>query len=433
MAVRQLKAGAASPSAVWNRSLRSRGVPPSDRWWDLACAPAELRPESVLTPGQSFAWKRVSADQWLGRLGKSVVLVQQGQTTTWTRVVAGQASLLNIREYFGLEVPAASLRDLYPQWSASCPRLAEVARCLPGVRVLQQDSVETLFAFICSQNNNVSRIALLLDRLCARFGEPICELPDGMVAIDDDGPESSVRELAHVREFNEGRTLYSFPSIGALAAAPEDVLRSLGLGYRAAYVRRCAQALLELGGRQYLDGLKRMSRSDVQAALCELHGIGPKVADCIALFSLGKHDCVPVDVHVWRITTRDYEPSLRTAKSLTPQVYDRVGDAFRSRFGEFAGWAHSLLFGGELAGAMRGRLPEALLADMDSFREGEKVAAAQRRREREKRRENLEAEPVGATVSKRGAKRIRGLEPAAVVATGCPKKRPASRLRIDLD
>lgn len=35
-------------------------------------------------------------------------------------------------------------------------------------------------------------------------------------------------------------------------------------------------------------------------------------------------------------------------RSLTPTVYARVGDLFRDRFGQRAGWAHSLLFAAEL-------------------------------------------------------------------------------------
>lgn len=37
-------------------------------------------------------------------------------------------------------------------------------------------------------------------------------------------------------------------------------------------------------------------------------------------------------------------------RSLTPTVYARVGDLFRERFGDRAGWAHSLLFAAELPG-----------------------------------------------------------------------------------
>merc|ERR1712012_316697 len=145
-----------------------------------------------------------------------------------------------------------------------------------------------------------------------------------------------------------------------------------------------------MGGRSYLESLwdGGHDRATIQKILCELPGVGPKVADCVALFSLGQHDCIPVDVHVWRITTRDYEPTLRDAKSLTPRVYEQVGEAFRKRFGEYAGWAHSLLFGAELAGAMRARLPKALLDEMDQFREDEK---------KQKKRRAPTADTVGAT------------------------------------
>lgn len=35
-----------------------------------------------------------------------------------------------------------------------------------------------------------------------------------------------------------------------------------------------------------------------------------QVADCVALFSLDQTSAIPVDVHVWRIACRDYEPDL---------------------------------------------------------------------------------------------------------------------------
>ena len=58
--------------------------------------------------------------------------------------------------------------------------------------------------------------------------------------------------------------------------------------------------------------------------------MGRKVADCVALFSLDRHDVVPVDTHMWDVAVR-ISPGLRAAKSLTPTVYDSVGDVFRDR------------------------------------------------------------------------------------------------------
>ena len=41
---------------------------------------------------------------------------------------------------------------------------------------------------------------------------------------------------------------------------------------------------------------------------------------------------------VWRIACRDYSPSLKGSKSLTPAIYESVGDIFREKFGSHAGW-----------------------------------------------------------------------------------------------
>ena len=58
-----------------------------------------------------------------------------------------------------------------------------------------------------------------------------------------------------------------------------------------------------------------------------------QVADCVSLFSLNQPGSIPVDTHVWDIAVRDYDASLSEHKSLTPTVYDKVGNLFRSRFG----------------------------------------------------------------------------------------------------
>mmetsp|Transcript_20346 Transcript_20346/g.65595 ORF Transcript_20346/g.65595 Transcript_20346/m.65595 type:complete len:271 (+) Transcript_20346:1009-1821(+) len=269
-------------------------------------------------------------------------------------------------------------------------------------------------------------------------------MPPGLVAIDDAGPPaadaaSAPRELAHVREFNALGAVHGFPTLEALAGAEEATLQRLGLGYRAAYVRNGAKAVLERGGRTWLESLRGMPRLEVQRALCELPGVGPKVADCIALFALEQHGVIPVDVHVWRITTRDYEPELRQAKSLTPRVYEQVGDAFRKRFGDFAGWAHSLLFGAELAGAARARLPPRLLQEMDAFREEEKRAAKElkeRRRagteEKKTRKATATAPSDGAAGASKAAKSPKA--PKAVkgpkAGEGAALKRPAGRIDL---
>jgi hypothetical protein len=81
----------------------------------------------------------------------------------------------------------------------------------------------------------------------------------------------------------------------------------------------------------------------VQDKLVQFCGVGRKVADCVALFSLKQDNSIPVDVHVWNIARRDYDTErlLEKIKSLTPAAYRQVGDLFRDRFKTKSGWAHS--------------------------------------------------------------------------------------------
>jgi hypothetical protein len=124
------------------------------------------------------------------------------------------------------------------------------------------------------------------------------------------------------------------------------------------------------------------SRQSVISSLLEFPGVGPKVADCIALFSLDRGDTVPVDTHVWSIAARDYAPELRLSKNLNQAVYESIGRVFRERFGVRAGWAHSVLFAAELP-AFRKLLPVGMQEEMRLFAEGQREVKKERREESE--------------------------------------------------
>jgi hypothetical protein len=102
------------------------------------------------------------------------------------------------------------------------------------------------------------------------------------------------------------------------------------------------------------------------------------VADCIALFCLNQTDSIPVDTHVFDIAVRDYFPhdiatsKITAAATITPTLYNLIGDVFRTRFGQYAGWAHSLLFCAELSD-YKHHLPEHLVAEMDEFNASKKA------------------------------------------------------------
>jgi HhH-GPD superfamily base excision DNA repair protein len=226
---------------------------------------------------------------------------------------------------------------------------------------------EPIFFLVCS-NNNISRIGQMLEALRTKYGKPIGSMEDG----DD-------------------RQYYEFPTPEVLASAAQPDLRALGLGYRDKFVIGTAKKLLELGGRPYFDTLRELGSQgkaqEVQQALMQFDGVGAKVADCVALFSCNTPSAIPVDTHVWAIACCYYDPALQQAKSLTPTVYKRVGDLFRQRFGDHAGWAHSLLFAGEIS-AFKSRLPASLREQMDAFKAQEKEKKAATKKEAAERKQN---------------------------------------------
>lgn len=64
-----------------------------------------------------------------------------------------------LRNYFNLE---HDLTLLYEQWAGADPNFRKRAPKFAGVRILNQDAWEALICFICSSNNNISRISQMV-------------------------------------------------------------------------------------------------------------------------------------------------------------------------------------------------------------------------------------------------------------------------------
>ncbi|SNX82690.1 related to 8-oxoguanine DNA-glycosylase [Melanopsichium pennsylvanicum] len=92
--------------------------------------------------------------------------------------------------------------------------------------------------------------------------------------------------------------------------------------------------------RSYLQHLRTVPYASARAELMQFPGVGPKVADCILLMSLDQASSIPVDRHVFQFAEKWYR--LRTKK------YEEIADYFRDLWGEYAGWAHSVLFTADL-------------------------------------------------------------------------------------
>ena len=171
-----------------------------------------------------------------------------------------------------------------------------------GIRILRQDIFETLISFIVSQNNNIPRIRKCIEALCSRYGEYIGEA--------------------------FGREWHAFPEPEVLAAASEEDLAALRLGYRAGYIKAAAERYVS--DRDC--GCLPQTREDILS----YRGVGPKVANCIMLFGLRDVGAFPVDTWVKHIMNDMYgfdENDMRGMERFA-----------RDKFGELAGYAQQYLF-----------------------------------------------------------------------------------------
>ena len=87
-------------------------------------------------------------------------------------------------------------------------------------------------------------------------------------------------------------------------SATEAKLRELGFGYRAPYIISSIATIKENGGEKWLRDMRDQPLEEVREKLISLKGVGRKVADCVALFSMDCPETIPVDTHVFQIAQK---------------------------------------------------------------------------------------------------------------------------------
>ncbi|KAL3922494.1 MAG: hypothetical protein SGPRY_004541 [Prymnesium sp.] len=308
----------------------------ASEWADLRASPSALRLRPTLLSGMSFRWQyREPSRSYLGVLGQTAFELREHEHTVTFRTLGSKQAAEQEQHVRLLRAHLSLDRgcDIQKKWldrTKDAPdQFLRAASVLQGVRVLTIDRLEALVAFMGSANNNIKRNMQMIEKLCSEFEENwIC---------DDE----------------YGSSYYVFPSVEQMLRLSEARLWEIGWGYRAPRLFKLARQLNERGA-DFLDCLPS-SEACARAQLCELCGVGRKVADCVLLFAYGYDGCVPVDTHCFQMAQRFLLPSAR-GKTLTAALYSDIVKRFHDIFGEdFAGWAFMTMFVGELSD-FRGRL-----------------------------------------------------------------------------
>jgi len=254
----------------------------------------------TLDSGQVFHWEKAGAG-FVGTIGDRPVYIEQRGDSL---VVSWEDEKL-ICNYFALDHPLTEICASFPDDVA----LNAARKFCRGLRIIRQPKWECLATFICSSMKQVAHIRQISRGLRERFGQ--------------------TRQI-------DNYVVHVFPSPQRIRQSSEKELRMCALGYRAKNL--LATARLVASGDVDLEKLAALTDVDLRARLCELPGVGAKVANCVMLFAYERLRAFPIDVWIERVLREKYFPRARRLNA-------RRLEAFTQKyFGDHGGYAQQYLF-----------------------------------------------------------------------------------------
>lgn len=229
--------------------------------------------EKIAESGQCFRVRRFDDGAYRFMTGRELVYVTPLCGGKFSVECSPGAWETLWRDYFDL---GRDYRRIRMSVSPGDGFMREMASCGEGLRVLRQEPWETLVTFIISQRKSIPAIKTAVEKLASRLGEPV----------------TSPRE-----------TVFAFPAPEAILRESDEVAAS-GVGYRLSYIIDAARKVAS--GELDLATLSELSDEELRAKLKSVHGVGDKVANCVALFAYGRMACVPVDTWIARIIAAHY-------------------------------------------------------------------------------------------------------------------------------
>jgi N-glycosylase/DNA lyase len=283
---------------------------------DLKGEPLDL--DLTFESGQIFQWRRLDG-WWQGFIGRRVVRLKTEKGVLLWRSTQGADERL-LRAFLDLDSRYDEMASKMRLDGFSLSLLTRYR----GLRVLRQPPWPCLMSYLVSASLSITAIDRILTRIvesrAPREVEDASELP---------GPE----EFLELERPQKGY-----------------------LGRKWDYLREAARMVAT--GELDFERLRVLSYDDAWKLLVtnkegHVRGIGPKVADCVLLFSLDKPEAFPMDRWILRGLTSHYaklvpvgiRPRLVQGKeALTVKQYEEVSKNVRARFGVMGGIVQECLF-----------------------------------------------------------------------------------------
>lgn len=266
--------------------------------------------KDIFECGQCFRWNEEKDGSYTGVIKDGVINVKkQGEEIIFTGKCQNDLKE-TVENYFDLNRNYEEIKEKLSKIDNYLKTSIDYGK---GIRILNQDLWETIISFIISANNNIPRIKGIIERLSKKYGNEI--------------------------QWNENK-YYTFPTVEQLKDVTVEEYRKLGLGFRDIRLYETTHKILNK--EINLDKLKANSNTlEVREELLKLSGVGPKVADCILLFSeLKRFDTFPIDVWVRRVMNDLYIKEADENKVSKKKIEDLA----EAKFGDLKGLAQQYLF-----------------------------------------------------------------------------------------
>ena len=267
--------------------------------------------KDIFECGQCFRWnKENDGSSYTGIFRKNVINVKKEQGIVTFEGICESDIKQTVEEYFDLKRDYKKIKNTLSNIDKN---MAESVKYGQGIRILNQELWETIISFIISANNNIPRIKGIIERLSKAYGSEIIW---------------------------NGKKYYTFPTPEQLKNVTIDDFRKLGLGFRDKRIYETTQMVLN----NKIDFKKLHNNKntfEVREQLLSLSGVGPKVADCILLFStLKRFEVFPIDVWVRRVMNDLYIKNPDETKVSKKEIKQLA----QEKFGDLAGLAQQYLF-----------------------------------------------------------------------------------------
>ena len=228
----------------------------------------------TLECGQCFRWNKLDEKYYVGVIKDRAIKIKQ----------EGDKLYISSNNMYNLQEVIFEYFDINTDYSKVEKRISKIddnvnnaVKNTSGIHILNQDFFETLISYIISANNNIPRISKSVNLISQKYGKKV---------------------------IFENEEYYLFPTPNELKNVSEEDFKKCGVGFRARYLNHAVEGILSK--KINIEKLKELPINKLKMELLKIMGVGPKVADCILLFSCKRREVFPIDVWVERVMTNLY-------------------------------------------------------------------------------------------------------------------------------